>query len=123
MSPLPAPVASIWQTTLFADIDANLASVKNSQFLKRRIRFRRKAGERSVEVLLSKYQPPPPDEKETSEEPTEGETQAISGDEDDIREASLMHIITNVVMLQDFVLEVVALMQVRASLFGEVRFA
>jgi len=44
-------------------------------------------------------------------------------EEDNIREASLLHIITNVVILQEFVLEVVALMQVRASLFGEVKFA
>ncbi|KAF2431781.1 hypothetical protein EJ08DRAFT_687273 [Tothia fuscella] len=40
-----------------------------------------------------------------------------------IRKASLSHILTNVVILQEFVLEVVAIMQVRASMFGEVRFA
>lgn len=125
MSPLPAPVASKRQTTLFADVDANLANVKNSQFLKRRIRFRRKAGEREVEVLLSKYQPPPPDEEESKKDGEEGNVKeaVLEGEEDDVREASLMHIITNVVMLQDFVLELVALIQVRASLFGEVRFA
>jgi len=38
------------------------------------------------------------------------------------REASLSHILTNVVILQEFILEVVAIMQVRASMFGEVRF-
>lgn len=41
----------------------------------------------------------------------------------DIREASLSHILTNVVILQEFILEFVAVMQVRASMFGEVRFA
>lgn len=127
MSPLPAPIASKRQTTLFADIDANLASVKNSHLLKRRIGFKRKAGERSVEVLLSKYQPPPPDQPEEVREgeEQEGEQKEVPEvqEEDDFREASLMHITTNVVMLQDFVLEIVALMQVRASLFGEVRFA
>jgi hypothetical protein len=39
------------------------------------------------------------------------------------REASLSHILTNVVILQEFVLELVAIMQVRASMFGEVKFA
>jgi hypothetical protein len=33
-----------------------------------------------------------------------------------------LHIITNVVILQEFVLELVALMQVRASLLNEVKF-
>ncbi|KAF2093491.1 hypothetical protein NA57DRAFT_81420 [Rhizodiscina lignyota] len=40
-----------------------------------------------------------------------------------LREASLSHILTNAVILQEFELELVALMQVRASMFGEVRFA
>lgn len=39
------------------------------------------------------------------------------------REASLGHILTNAVILQEFILELVAVMQVRASMFGEVRFA
>lgn len=102
----------------FSDIDASLTDLKQAQFFKRRIRFQRTAGSQKVEVMLSKYQPPP-------KEPT---FDASAGDEtdeenDDIREASLLHIITNVVILQDFVLELVALMQVRASLFGEVKFA
>lgn len=37
--------------------------------------------------------------------------------------ASLGHILTNAVLLQEFILELVAIMQVRASMFGEVRFA
>ena len=110
LSPLPAPQASKRQTTLFTDIDANLASVRHSDFLKRRIRFRRPAGAEKVEVMLSKFQPPPLEEGEEGEK-----------DLDDVREASLLHIITNVVVLQEFVLELVALMQVRASLFDEVR--
>lgn len=40
-----------------------------------------------------------------------------------LREASLSHILTNTVILQEFELELVAVMQVRASMFGEVRFA
>ncbi|KAF2678212.1 hypothetical protein K458DRAFT_377277 [Lentithecium fluviatile CBS 122367] len=114
MSPMPAPQASKRQTTLFADIDGNLASIRHSEFLRRRIRFRRPAGTQMVEVMLSKYQPPPVED---------GEDVRVGGvkEPDDVREASLLHIITNVVVLQEFVLELVALMQVRASLFNEVR--
>ena len=69
--------------------------------------------------MLSKYQPPPKDDS------SEIHPVAAAEDivEDDICEASLLHIITNVVILQEFILELVALMQIRASLFGEVRFA
>lgn len=44
---------------------------------------------------------------------------------DDKRTASLNHILTNVVVLQEFVLELVAVLQVRAAVLGEkeVRFA
>lgn len=66
--------------------------------------------------MLSKFQPPP---KEPSDD---AKDDAEETEEDDIREASLLHIVTNVVILQNFVLELVALMQVRASLFNEVRF-
>ena len=67
--------------------------------------------------MLSKYQPPP-------QEPGDNATAGAEAEEqDDIREATLLHIITNVVILQEFVLELVALMQVRASLFNEIKFA
>lgn len=68
--------------------------------------------------MLSKYQPPPKDDADDTTAGAEKEAK-----KDDIREASLLHIITNVVILQEFVLELVALIQVRASLFSEVRFA
>jgi len=90
-----------------------------NQFGKRRIRFRRAAGSKEVEVMLSKFQPPP---KEPSEDATSGAENEDEGEQDDVREASLLHIVTNVVILQNFVLELVALMQVRASLFNEVKF-
>jgi hypothetical protein len=112
ISPLPVPQAGKRQTTLMTDIDANLSSIKKSDLLKRRIRFRRAAGANSVEVMLSKYLPPPKDD-------TEGG--GAEADKDDIRDASLLHIITNVVILQEFALELAALLQVRASLFEEVR--
>jgi hypothetical protein len=121
-SPLPAPLARAGnrQTTFMADVLGNLAGVNKNPNLQRRIRFRRPAASRTVEVMLSKYQPPPPD---TSDDTTTGTEPEAEEEKDDIREASLGHIITNVVILQEFVLELVALMQVRASLFNEVRHA
>lgn len=38
------------------------------------------------------------------------------------KEVTLAHILTNIVILQEFVLELLAVVEVRASLFGEVRF-
>ena len=43
-------------------------------------------------------------------------------EESGCREASLSHVLSNVVILQEFVLELAAIVQVRASLFGEVGF-
>ena len=120
MSPLPAPRASNRHTTFMTDVLGNLAEVNNNPNFRRRIRFRRSADSQTVEVLLSKYQPPP---KDPDEDATAGAEQGAEEKKDDISEASLGHIITNVVILQEFVLELVALMQVRASLFSEVRFA
>ncbi|PSN74658.1 hypothetical protein BS50DRAFT_567458 [Corynespora cassiicola Philippines] len=119
LSPLPAPQAGNRQTTLFSDIDANIATIKHSDMLKRRILFRRPAGAQAVEVMLSKYQPPP---KEESDDASAGSGAESGEEKDDIREGTLLHIITNVVILQEFILELVALMQVRASLLSEVKF-
>ena len=46
------------------------------------------------------------------------ETKAADG----TREVTLSHILTNVIILQEFILELAAIVQVRASLFGEVKF-
>lgn len=116
-SPMAASTG-IQPMSLFSDVDASIAQIRMSQFGKRRIRFRRAAGSKEVEVMLSKFQPPP---KEPSEDATSG-AEKENEEQDDIREASLLHIVTNVVILQNFVLELVALMQVRASLFNEVKF-
>ena len=101
MSPLPAPQAvNKRQTTLFSDIDANLASVKNAIALRRRIRFQRVAGKQEIEVMLSKYQPPP---KDDTDENGNGDESGVK-EEEDIREASVLHINTNVIIFQEFVL-------------------
>ena len=113
LSPLSVTQSGKRQTTLITDIDANFSSIRKSEFLKRRIRFKRAAGSDVVEVMLSKYLPPPKDDAEGVDSGPE--------EKDDIREASLLHIVTNVVILQEFALELAALLQVRASLFEEVR--
>ncbi len=41
---------------------------------------------------------------------------------DEPKEISLSHLLTNVIILQEFILELAAIVQVRASLFDEVAF-
>jgi hypothetical protein len=69
------------------------------------------------------FQPPPPEAPST----TDVLMQKISFDTEKVgeeRTASLNHVLTNVVVLQEFVLELVAVLQVRAAVLGEkeVRF-
>lgn len=50
---------------------------------------------------------------------------SVSGDgerEEETKIVSVNHVLTNVIVLQEFLLEVAALVQVRAGLFGEVRY-
>jgi hypothetical protein len=69
------------------------------------------------------FQPPPPEAPST----TDVLMQKISFDAEKVggeRTASLNHVLTNIVVLQEFVLELVAVLQVRAAVLGEkeVRF-
>lgn len=41
---------------------------------------------------------------------------------EEFKETTLSHLLTNIVILQEFILELAAIIQVRASLFGEVQF-
>lgn len=54
-------------------------------------------------------------------DPSDGE-EGKEADGSQRRSATLGHVLTNAVILQEFVLEVTAIIQVRASLFGEVAF-
>jgi hypothetical protein len=51
----------------------------------------------------------------------EGEGTGEGGVEEE-KKVSVNHVLTNVIVLQEFLLEVAALVQVRAGLFGEVRY-
>jgi len=88
----------------------------NDERLKRRITFPIRKAETA------------PDGSSISQEETEGISEDGDGEEEAEnegakREASLSHILTNAAILQEFILEIVAVMQVRASMFGEVKFA
>ncbi|KAK7548070.1 Retinoic acid induced 16-like protein-domain-containing protein [Phyllosticta citricarpa] len=71
-------------------------------------------------------EPPKPNKTEGDVEGdndnTEETKQGPEEEEEIVKEVSLGHVLTNVVILQQFVLELVAILQVRASLFQEVKF-
>ncbi|KAI0017015.1 Retinoic acid induced 16-like protein-domain-containing protein [Xylariomycetidae sp. FL0641] len=72
---------------------------------------------------------------ETDEDQVDATEQNIAADESDVgsqsdvevpmndKTASVSHILTNVIILQSFLLELASLVQVRAGMFNEVRFA
>lgn len=79
------------------------------------------------------FLPPPPETPSTTDvlmqqitfpAASRDENQVTSDNENDERKATLNHVLTNVVVLQEFVLELVAVLQVRAAVLGdrEVRF-
>ena len=79
-----------------------------------------------INAMKSIFMPAPPEAPSTTDIlmqqlkfATDGQGQATEGDEQTIRTASLNHVLTNVVSLQEFVLELVAVLQVRASVLGE----
>lgn len=50
------------------------------------------------------------------------EAEEVDAEEKEDKKVSVSHILTNVIVLQEFLLELAALVQVRAGLFGEVKF-
>lgn len=50
------------------------------------------------------------------------QSEVVQEEEEVVAEASLSHVLTNAVILQEFILQIVAIMQIRASLFDEVKF-
>jgi len=74
------------------------------------------------------YQPPPPDTPSTTDilmqkitfpTPDDKQSQHLADADNAERSASLNHVLTNVIVLQEFVLELVAVLQVRAAVLGE----
>jgi len=59
---------------------------------------------------------------ETSSIRSESTAAEAKKTEAEIKEITLSHLLTNVIILQEFILELAAIIEVRASLFGEVRF-
>ncbi|KAI9797939.1 MAG: hypothetical protein M1835_005776 [Candelina submexicana] len=60
------------------------------------------------------------DETSIESRSTEGQSDGISAEEK--AEVSVSHLLTNIIILQEFIMELAALIQVRASLFGEIKF-
>lgn len=88
----------------------------------------------SQPTTRSIYQPPPPETPSTTDvlmqqiafPPIEGDLNHVTTDSaSGQRTASLNHVLTNIVILQQFTLELVAVLQVRAAVLGEneVRFS
>ena len=77
----------------------------------------------SPPAAKSIFQPPPPETPSTTDVLMKPITfPGVDGGRDgalEERKASLNHVLTNVVVLQEFVLELVAVMQVRAAVLGE----
>ena len=60
---------------------------------------------------------------ETSSMRSDSTTAEATKVETEAREITLSHLLTNVIILQEFILELAAIIEIRASLFGEVKFA
>ena len=81
-----------------------------------------------MNAIKSIFMPPPPDTPSTTDVLMQqitfpgtkyDQADATSGDGQEVRKASLNHVLTNVVVLQEFILELVAVLQVRAAVLGE----
>jgi hypothetical protein len=81
-----------------------------------------------INAIKSIFMPPPPDMPSTTDVLMQqitfpgtksNQAQTTSDVEEDVRKASLNHVLTNVVVLQEFILELVAVLQVRAAVLGE----
>jgi hypothetical protein len=59
---------------------------------------------------------------ETSSIRSQSTSAEVRGSETVAKEISLGHLLTNVIILQEFILELAAIVEVRGSLFGEVKF-
>jgi hypothetical protein len=105
---------------------ADVIEAANSEALSRRMTFPLQSAP-STELADNETDSGQVDGSVPSVEGPQSRTESAKSDSADDhpagREASLSHILTNVVILQEFVLELVAMMQVRASMFGEVKFA
>jgi hypothetical protein len=106
---------------------ADVIEAANSEALSRRITFPLQSEAPTESTSDDETESDQVDGSAVSLEPPQTEadsTRNVSAvDQPAQREASLSHILSNVVILQEFVLELVAIMQVRASMFGEVKFA
>ena len=80
---------------------------------------------RKIKIPIRPYREPT-HAQDTGSETSSMRTHSITRDAhpamSETKEVTLSHLLTNVIILQEFVLELAAIIQVRASLFGEVKF-
>ncbi|KAJ9639523.1 hypothetical protein H2199_006558 [Coniosporium tulheliwenetii] len=129
-----SPVGSAWvqPSRALADVMGDAVEAADVEVLKRRIRFplrepgTEEAGDTQAGAERGDLAAGDDEGRETQDGDTEDAGMEAVGTEEGKeqvgKEVSLSHVLTNVVILQGFVLELVALLQVRATLFEEVRY-
>ncbi|KAJ9666988.1 hypothetical protein H2201_002821 [Coniosporium apollinis] len=129
-----SPVGSAWvqPSRALADVMGDAVEAADVEVLKRRIRFplrepgTEEAGDTQAGAERGDLAAGDDEGRETQDGDTEDAGMEAVGTEEEKeqvgKEVSLSHVLTNVVILQGFVLELVALLQVRATLFEEVRY-
>jgi hypothetical protein len=94
------------------DLLSDIIEGANSEVLARKIRFETRDDNGTRTTMVAPH---------VDAEPAEADEE--TGDEEPpVSVVSLSHVLTNIVILQEFVLEVAAVIQTRASLLGEIRF-
>jgi hypothetical protein len=104
------------------DLLSDIIEGANSEVLARKIRFEVRDGDDGTKTTKVE----PLAVVETAEAEAAEAADEASGDQAEdakVSVVSLSHVLTNIVILQEFILEVAAVMQTRASLLGEIRFA
>jgi hypothetical protein len=100
------------------DLLSDIIEGANSEVLARKIRFEVTRGDDGTKMTKIE----PLGVVEAPEEPAEASEMSRDEAETKVSVVSLSHVLTNIVILQEFVLEVAAVIQTRASLLGEIRF-
>lgn len=126
ISPSPSPSKGLPRTTSASPLRRNLSPtrskpsnrkppIKASNALFQKITVSAAHPSRAANTALQDAT----DSESSSSVHRESVEQAEQDMEEEVREISLGHLLTNVIVLQEFILELAALIEVRASLFGE----
>ena len=75
-----------------------------------------------IRIKVKRFNDPNISDVRSDTSSVHSESMATDVPNEQFKEVSLSHVLTNVIILQEFILELVAIVQVRASIFGEVEF-